>query len=184
VEDITQLLVEWSRGNRAALDRLMPAVYTELRSLAKHYMSLERPDHTLQATALVHEVYLRLVDQRKVTWQGRNHFFGVAAKLMRRILVDHAKTAKAEKRGGGAPKTEVSEETALVAPDEKLLALDEALSRLEAIDPRKTQVVELKFFGGMNTQEAAEFLGISTATVERDWTLARAWLNREMAAGN
>lgn len=181
--DITLLLTEWTKGNREALNRLTPFVYQELRKLAGSYMRLENPGHTLQSTALVHEVYLKLVDQRKVNWQSRAHFFGVAAKLMRRILVDHAKAGRAAKRGGEACRTLLEENSALVVPDTEILVLDEALNKLESIDPRKSKVVELRFFGGMTTEETAQFLTVSVATIERDWTMAKAWLFREMQGG-
>lgn len=178
--DITDLLLSWSRGDRQALDRLMPYVYEELRSLAAAYMQREGSGHTLRATALVHEVYLKLVDQRRVNWQNRAHFFGVAAKLMRRILVDHAKASKAAKRGGDVVQTLVADYSAMIQPDEEILLLNSLLSRLEELDPRKAHVTELRFFGGLTNQEAAGFLGVSLATVERDWNMAKAWLYREM----
>jgi RNA polymerase sigma-70 factor (ECF subfamily) len=174
--EVTQLLAEWSRGDRSALDRLMPLVYDELRRLARHYLSRERPGHTLQTTALVNEAYLRLVDQ-KATWQSRSHFFGIAAELMRRILVDHARSHQYSKRGGGAQKISLNE-AVLMARERSsdLVALDEALTNLAAFDPRKARVVELRFFGGLNVEETAEMLEVSTNTVKRDWTTARAWL--------
>jgi len=180
--DVTGLLIDWGRGSREALEKLTPVVYQELRAMAQNYMGRERPDHTLQATALVHEVYLRLVDQRKVNWKNRAHFFGVASKLMRRILVDHARERRAARRGGESPKTVLEDVSVFVLPDQEMMALDQALTALEDIDARKSQVVELKFFGGMTTEEAADFLAVSPATVERDWSMARAWLYREMQA--
>jgi len=178
--DVTELLLSWNRGEANALERLMPYVYQELRSLAAVYMSREQPDNTMRATDLVHEVYLKLVDQRRVNFQNRAHFFGVSAKLMRRILVDHAKAAKAARRGGNVVRTLIEDASVCVAPDEEILLLNSVLSRLEELDPRKAQVTQLRFFGGLTNQEAAEFLGISVATVERDWRMAKAWLYREM----
>jgi RNA polymerase sigma factor (TIGR02999 family) len=159
----------------------MPVVYGELRRLARHYVRRERPDHTLQATALVHEAYMRLVDQRGVTWQNRAHFFGVAAQLMRRILVDYARRHRAAKRGGSF--VQVSLNDALALPEEQgedVLALDDALERLAAIDPRQARVVELRLFSGLTVEEAAEVLDVSAATVKREWTMAKAWLSREI----
>ncbi|HTW66349.1 MAG TPA: sigma-70 family RNA polymerase sigma factor [Bryobacteraceae bacterium] len=178
--DVTDLLLRWNRGEARALDKLMPYVYQELRSLAAAYMYREESGHTLRATDLVHEVYLKLVDQRQVNWQNRAHFFGVSAKLMRRILVDHAKAAKAARRGGNAVRTLIDESSVWVRPDEEILVLNSLLSRLEELDPRKAQVTQLRFFGGLTNQEAAEFLGISVASVERDWKMAKAWLYREL----
>ncbi len=163
----------------------MPVVYGELRRLAQHYLRRERPDHTLQATALVHEAYLRLVDQRAVTWQNRAHFFGVAAQLMRRILVDHARRHHAAKRGGTALKVSLND-VVLAAEEraEDLVALDDALNRLAAMDPRQGRVVELRLFGGLTVEETAEVLRISPATVKREWTTAKAWLSREIRQGS
>jgi RNA polymerase sigma factor (TIGR02999 family) len=177
---VTQLLLEWRKGDQAALDRLTPLVYDELHRLAQHYMSRERPDHTLQPTALVHEAYLRLVDM-DVPWQDRVHFFAVAAQMMRRILVDYAKTRRAAKRGGGerqVPLDDVMDLSQERAPD--VVALDDALTSLAAIDPRKSQIIELRFFGGLTTEETAEVLGISTATVEREMKMAKAWLYQQL----
>lgn len=179
--EITQLLQEWSAGRQQALDRLLPEIYAELRTLASSYLRRERADHTLQATALVHEAFLRLIDQRAVRWQNRAHFFGIAAQMMRRILVDHARAHAAAKRGWGDGR--VSLEDALVitpAPDIVLLALDEALNRLSAMDPQQGRVVELRYFGGLTMDETAEVMGISPATVGREWTLAKAWLYGEL----
>jgi len=179
---VTRLLQEWRGGDENALERLMPLVYDELRRLAKGYLRSERPDHTLQGTALVNEAYMRLVDM-DVTWQDRAHFFAVAARLMRRMLVDHARALRREKRGGGERKLTLDEP--LVASPERapdLLALDEALTRLAAQDERKSQVVELHFFGGMTYDETSEALGISPATVHRELRLAKAWLHRELRA--
>ena len=182
-EAVTQLLIDWSNGDQAALDRLMPVVYDELRRLASNYLRRERAGHTLQPTALVNEAYLRLVDQRKARWQNRAQFFGVAAQLMRRILVDHARVRQAQKRGGSdQQQLSLSQADRIAAHAEvDLLALHEALNQLAVIDPQQARVVELKFFGGLTIEETAEVIGISHATVERDWTMARAWLRRELA---
>jgi RNA polymerase sigma factor (TIGR02999 family) len=180
--EVTQLLLDWSEGNEAALAKLMPIVYKELRRLAHQYLNRERDDHSLQTTDLVHEAYLRLVDQRRARWQNRSHFFGVSAQLMRRILVDHARRHKRVKRGGGAP-VGLLEEAAVVSSqsDVDLLALDEALSRLAVMDPRKARIVELRFFGGLEVSETAVFLDVSEITVMRDWKMAKAWLHRELS---
>ena len=174
------MLHAWRDGNGEALDELMPVVYAELRHLASRYLHGERPNHTLQATALVNEAYLRLVDQRHVQWQNRAHFFGIAARIMRHILVDHARKCQAAKRGGG--KTRVSFDEALGATrDVDLVALDEALQRLAALNARQSQIVELRFFGGLTIKEAAEVLRVSPATVKNDWTAAKARLYQELA---
>lgn len=174
---ITQLLIDWGKGDRSMLDGLLPLVYDELRRLAAAYLSRERPDHTLQPTALVHEAYIRLTDQRCVDWQNRAHFFGLAAEMMRRILVNHARDRAAEKRGGEAQRVSLSlAVNSFERPAVDVLALHEALDRLAALDPRKSRIVELKFFGGMTTVEIAEVLHLSPATVEREWSFARAWL--------
>jgi RNA polymerase sigma factor (TIGR02999 family) len=176
-QDVTQLLKESARGDRAALDQLLPLVYQELRRMADRYLRKERADHTLQPTALVHEAYLRLVDQRDVEWQNRAHFFGVAAQMMRRILVDHARAQQTAKRGSGGIK--VSLDDVFEISDEQLedvLALDEALKALEQLDPQKSRIVELRFFGGLSIEETAEALGVGTATVIRQWRMAKAWL--------
>jgi RNA polymerase sigma factor (TIGR02999 family) len=178
--DVTELLLRWNQGEANALDRLMPCIYEELRSLAAAYMYSENPSNTMRATDLVHEVYLKLVDQRRVNWQNRAHFFGVAAKMMRRILVDHAKAAKAARRGGQVVRTLIEDACVPIFPDEEILLLNSLLSKLEEFDSRKAQVTQLRFFGGLTNQEAAEFLGVSIATVERDWKMAKAWLYREM----
>jgi RNA polymerase sigma factor (TIGR02999 family) len=179
--DVTEALLEWSRGNPAALSSLMPCVYDELRQLASRSLRRERPDHTLQTTALVHEVYLKLVDQRQVNWQHRTQFFGVAAHMMRRILVDHARRHSAVKRGSGATRVSLDDDTAYVpALDENLIALDQALERLATFDERQSRIVELRFFGGLSLEETAEVLKISTATVKNDWRIARAWLYSEL----
>ncbi|HEY1253043.1 MAG TPA: sigma-70 family RNA polymerase sigma factor [Thermoanaerobaculia bacterium] len=176
--EVTALLRDWSGGDRAALERLMPLVYAELRKLAASYLRNERPDHTLQPTALVHEAYLRLVDQRGVNWQNRAHFFGIAAQMMRRILVDHARRRQAAKRDAAALRLQVTDGDG--ARDPELLALDEALSGLESLDARQARIVELRFFGGLTVEETAEVAGLSPATVKREWRTARAWLAREI----
>ena len=182
--EVTRLLVAWSNGDRAALDRLMPLVYEELRRLARHYMSRERPGHTLQSTALVNEAYLRLVEQEGMRWENRAHFFGIAARLMRQILVEHARSRQAAKRGGGQYRLSLSKVDRVASrPDVNLLALDEALGRLEALDPQKSRIVELRYFGGLGIEETAEVIGVSPATVKRDWSMARAWLRCEIGDG-
>ena len=183
-ESLTQLLVAWSDGDREALDKLTPLVYEELRRLARRDMRRERPDHTLQTTALVNEAYLRLVDQRSVRWRGRTHFFAIAARLMRRVLIDHARANRRDKRGGGAVKVALDEAT--TAGRERaveLLALDEALTALGEIDERKSRIVELRFFGGLSVEEIAEVVGVSPDTVTREWRRARAWLHHEIQRG-
>jgi RNA polymerase sigma factor (TIGR02999 family) len=184
--DITRLLHEWRSGSAEALERLIPLVYGELHALASRYLSHERRDHTLQTTALVHEAYVKLAGQRAVDWQNRAHFFGIAAQLMRRILVDHARRDRRVKRGAGAAHVSLEDMDPPSAPAPvdaaDAYALDRALSRLEAIDPQQGRVVELRYFGGMTIEEAAEVLGVSPATVKRDWSVARAWLYRELAA--
>jgi len=176
-EEVTQLLLAWGNGNQAALEKLMPLVYEELRRLAHHYMRRERPGHTLQTTALVNEVYFRLIDQKRMHWQNRAHFFAIAAQLMRRILVDHARSHQYAKRGGGAHKVTL-DEGAVVAQEQAadLIALDDALLSLAAIDERKSKIVELRFFGGLSVEETAETLKTSTRTVMREWSMAKAWL--------
>lgn len=178
---VTQLLAEWSDGDNAALAELTPLVYEELRCLAHHFMAGQRPDHTLQTTALVGEAYLRLADQTRPSWQNRAHFFAVAARAMRQILVNYAKSNRAQKRGGGALKVEL-DEAALVSPEESkaIVDLHEALERLGALDSRKARVVELKYFGGLNYDEIAEVMNLSTVTVRRDWVFAKAWLHNEL----
>jgi RNA polymerase sigma factor (TIGR02999 family) len=181
---ITELLVAWSGGDRDALDHLLPLVYDELHRQAARYLSRERPGHTLQPTALVNEVYLRLVDQRRMNWQNRAQFFGIAAQLMRRILVSHVRAHRAEKRGGGETRLTLDEGLALSPQrDVNLLALDDALTKLEALDPEKSRMVELRFFSGLSVGEAAEVLGVSARTVDRQWQIAKAWLHREMSRG-
>jgi RNA polymerase sigma factor (TIGR02999 family) len=179
--EVTALLRDWSGGDRQALERLLPLVYDELRRLAASYLRQERPDHTLQPTALVHEAYLRLVDQRRVAWQNRAHFFGIAAQMMRRILVDHARRRQASKRSA-APVRVVTEAPDVAGSDRgtELLALDAALDGLARLDPDQARVVELRFFGGLTIEETAEVTSTSTATVKREWRTARAWLRREI----
>jgi RNA polymerase sigma factor (TIGR02999 family) len=179
--EVTQLLAEWSHGDDAALGELTPLVYEELRRLAHHFMKGQRPDHTLQTTALVDEAYLRLADQRSPSWQNRAHFFAVAARAMRQILVNYAKSSRAQKRGGGALKVEL-DEAAIVSPEQSqaIVDLHEALERLGVLDSRKARVVELKYFGGLNHDEIAEVMKISTVTVRRDWVFAKAWLYEEL----
>ena len=179
--DVTQLLQAWGQGENAALEQMLPIVYHELRRLAHRYMAGERRSHTLQTTALVNEVYLKLIDSQKVNWQNRAHFFAICAQLMRRILVDFARSRGYQKRGGGAHKITLVEE--LLGPRERgrdLVALDDALKALADLDPRKSKVVELRFFGGLREEEIAEVLKISTDTVERDWKMAKLWLGREL----
>lgn len=180
--DVTRLLLELQSGSADAAELLIPLVYGELHDLASHYMRHERKEHTLQPTALVHEAYLRLVDQRGATWKNRSHFYGVAAQAMRRILVDHARRKRAAKREGGQRVT-LDGEIEVASPDAKsldLIALDDALGKLSAIDARYSKVVELRFFGGLEIEEVAEALQISPATVKRDWTFAKAFLQREL----
>ena len=178
---VTQLLASWSQGSNEAREALMPLVYEELRKLAASYLRRERSDHTLQPTALVHEAYLRLVEQDNVSWENRHHFFGAAANLMRRILVDHARAHLAEKRGSGMPKVALTEAIAMSQDrPAELLALDESLSRLTAMDAQQARIVELRVFGGLTVDESAQILGISPATVKRDWAVAKAWLSREL----
>lgn len=179
--EVTLLLQEWQNGDRKALDALLPRVYQELRRLAHFQLQQERPDHTLQSAALVHEAYLRMIGLNPPRWESRSHFFTIAAQLMRQILVDYARRHRAVKRGGDAPK--VSLEGTTIFADQKgvdVLALDEALRALAKIDPRQGRVVELRFFGGLSLEEISEALQISTATAQRDWTTARAWLHREI----
>jgi RNA polymerase sigma factor (TIGR02999 family) len=182
-EGITELLIRWNGGDQSALEELMPLVYGELRRLANNYLRRERGGHTLQPTALVNEAYLRLVDQRNANWQNRAQFYGIAAQLMRRILVDHARMKQAEKRGG-VEQQRVSISQAHLGskkPDFDVLALHEALEELSSLDPQQERIVELKFFGGLSIDEVAEVLGVGHATVERDWKMARAWLRQKLA---
>lgn len=182
-QNVTQLLIGWSNGDREALDALLPVVYEELRKQAANYLRRERVGHTLQTTALIHEAYLKLVDQKNVHWQNRAHFFGIAAQLMRRILVDHARTKKRAKRGGSNIRVSFNEANVL-APSQNLdiVALDEALERLSEIDEQQSRIVELRFFSGLTVEETAAVLAISPATVKRDWSMAKAWLHREISA--
>jgi RNA polymerase sigma factor (TIGR02999 family) len=181
-QQITRLLQSWQEGNQSALDELVPMVYAELHRLAHHYMSGERTDHTLQTTALVNEAYIRLVDSAHANWENRSHFFGVCAQVMRRILVDWARSRKALKRGGVASSLELNEALAAVKePSTDLVAVDDALQVLAAVDPRKARVIELRFFGGLSVSETAEVLKVSEETVHRDWRLAKSWLRRELS---
>lgn len=182
--DVTRLLVQLTKGDRAAVDQLMPLVYDELRRIAAAHLRRERPGHTLQSTALVHEAYLRLIDQRNVEWRNRAHFFGIASRMIRRILVDHARGHHAAKRGAGAPRLSLDE--AIGVPggrDLDLVALDDSLEALAKIDPEQSRLVELRYFGGLTIEETAEVMQISPATVSREWTAARAWLFRELSRG-
>jgi RNA polymerase sigma factor (TIGR02999 family) len=179
---ITELLIAWSEGRRDALDEMLPLVYGELRQLASRYLRREPDAHTLQPTALVHEAFVRLVDQRRVRWKNRAHFYGVAAQVMRRILVDHARARKAGKRGKGWDRVPLVEDAAASpGADVDVLALDDALTRLGAFDPQQARIVELRYFGGLTIDETALAIGISPATVVREWTIAKAWLRNELA---
>lgn len=180
-ERVSKLLLNWGQGDQGAREALIPLVYDELRRLARRYLRRERPDHTLQSAALVNEAYLRLIRQEQPQWQNRAHFFGVAAQLMRHILVDHARNRAAAKRGAGAPRLTLDPDIAL--PQERdvdLIALDDALNQLAALDPQQSRLVELRFFGGLSIEETSVVLGVSPATVKREWATARAWLQREM----
>src|SRR5712692_138984 len=180
--EVTQLLIAWSKGDKAARDKLTPLVYEELRRLAHHYMSHERPGHTLQTTALINEAYLRLVNRKGVHWQNRAHFFAIAATLMRSILVDHARSHAYAKRGGGARKIALDE--AMIISQQRaaeVVALDDALKELADFDPQQSRIVELRFFGGLTIEETAEALDLSPATIKREWNTARAWLYRELS---
>lgn len=183
-DQVTQLLLAWGAGDESALQQLVPLVHTELRRMARRQMRRERDDHTLQTTALVNEVYLRMVDLSRVRWQDRAHFFAMASRLMRRVLVDHARSRRYQKRGGGAVKVSITQALGVrdqIAPD--IVALSDALDTLAAVDERKSKVVELRFFGGLSVRETAESLGVSEETVMRDWRLAKAWLLRELSDG-
>lgn len=181
--EVTQLLANLRSGENQAHDQLFPIVYNELRKIAANYMRRERSDHTLQATALVHEAYMQLVDQTRVTWQSRAHFFGVAAQLMRRILVDHARTQNALKRGGDAQKLSLDDSLGLASgPPVAFDELDEALTRLQQLDANQAKIVELRFFGGLTVEEVSEVIGSSTATIEREWRMAKAWLHGQLTA--
>ena len=180
-EEVTQLLQAWGSGDERALEKLVPVVYQELHRMARHYMAGERPNHTLQTTALIHEVYVRLVQSRHMSWQNRAHFFAICAQLMRRILVDFARSRRYQKRGGAAVRIPLEE--ALVVsqdPPADLVALDDALKALASVDERKSRVIELRFFGGLSVEEAAEVLSVSPETVMRDWRLAKVWLLRQL----
>jgi RNA polymerase sigma factor (TIGR02999 family) len=183
VHSVTELLLSWRQGDAEALDRLVPLVYDELRRVARLHLRREQPGHALQATALVHEVYMRLVDVDRLTLKNRTHFFAVAAKLMRQILVDHARRQRADKRGGGATMMTLDDVSPAAQPASvDVLAVDQALAALASIDARQSHVVELRFFAGLNIDEAAEALGMSPATVEREWVLAKAWLFRQLSS--
>ncbi|MGH9843311.1 MAG: sigma-70 family RNA polymerase sigma factor [Blastocatellia bacterium] len=180
--EVTQWLVEWSNGDKAALDKLMPLVYGELRQMARRHMSRQSPGHTLQTTALINEAFIKLVGQEEKHWQNRSHFFGVAAQAMRHILVDYARSKQYAKRGGGAQ--QVSLDEAMAVTDERvaeLIALDDALNELAKLDPRKSRVVELRYFAGLSVEETSEVLKVSAVTVMRDWSMAKAWLRRELS---
>ena len=180
-QEITQLLASWSQGDKVALDQLVPLVYPELRRLARRHMDRENPAHTLQTSALINEAYLKLVDQQSVEWQNRAHFFAVAAQVMRHILVDHARTRNYAKRGGGAPRLPLDEAAVLTEQRAgQLIALDDALRDLAALDGRKSQIIELRFFGGLSMEETAEVMKISPSTVQREWRAAKAWLHHTM----
>jgi RNA polymerase sigma factor (TIGR02999 family) len=180
-ERVSKLLLNWGQGDQGAREALIPLVYDELRRLARRYLRRERPDHTLQSAALVNEAYLRLIRQDQPQWQNRAHFFGVAAQLMRHILVDHARNRAAAKRGAGAPRLTLDPDVALPQTrDVDLVALDDALNQLAALDPQQSRLVELRFFGGLSIEETSVVLGVSPATVKREWATARAWLQREM----
>lgn len=181
--DVTQLLIDWTQGRPDALDRLMPLVYDDLKRRARAHLSHERVGHTLQATALVNEAYLRLIDQQRVQWQNRAQFVAIASRMMRRILVDHARTTKRSKRGGGAARLSLDDvDVAASGPELDVEALDQALTALAALDSRQAQVVELRYFGGLTNDETGQALGISVATVKREWDMARAWLRRRLAS--
>jgi RNA polymerase sigma factor (TIGR02999 family) len=181
--ELTNLLVEWGRGSQPALDRLLPYVYDELRTLARSHLRRERPGHTVQTGTLVHEAFVRLIEGRPIPWEGRAHFFGIAARLMRQILVDHARARDAAKRGAGevAEPIATALSVAVQTMDVGVIALDRALDALAAIDPDQARVVELRFFGGLTVEETAEVMGVSAGTVKREWSMARAWLRRAVA---
>jgi RNA polymerase sigma-70 factor, ECF subfamily len=184
--EVTELLMRFRKGDREAESQLIPLVYTELRRLASHYLDRERGDHTLQPTALVHEAFLRLASENQPEWQDRAHFFGVAARLMRQILVDHARRYQSLKRGGNYQRSTITEQLMVYSPEKsaELLALDEALQHLANEDARQCRVVEMKFFGGLNIEQIAAVLNVSARTVKREWTMARAWLHQEMTRMN
>ncbi|MCW5961812.1 MAG: sigma-70 family RNA polymerase sigma factor [Pyrinomonadaceae bacterium] len=184
MHDVTQLLVKWSDGDKDAFEELLPLVYDELHLIAHRYLRREREGQTLQTTALVHEAYLKMIDQTRVKWQNRSHFFGIAAQAMRRILVDNARRRHAEKRGSGGIKISLDDKEIDVSDERaaELIMLDEALKKLEAIDPERSRLVELRYFGGLSIEETAEVLGVGTATVNRSWRVAKAWLYKELSA--
>lgn len=181
--DITQMLIELTDGNTEVVNQILPRIYDELRKLASGYLRRERADHTLQPTALVHEAYMKLIDQKKVHWQNRAHFFGIAAQVMRRILLDHARKHNADKRGGEAEKLPIEEEILVVSHEKsaELIALDEALETLSKMDPQKAKIVELRYFGGLSIEETAEVMGVSVPTINRQWRMAKAWLYGQIA---
>ncbi len=182
--EVTQLLIDWSNGDQNAFEKLLPLVYSELRRLAARHLARERRNHTLQSTAVVHEAYLRLIDQNRVQWKNRAQFFGVASQMIRRILVDHARSHQAAKRGSGAIKLSLDEAMAVPGgKDLDLVALDDALRSLAERDEQQARIVELRFFGGLSIEETAEVIGVSPATVKRDWAMAKAWLYRELMRG-
>jgi RNA polymerase sigma-70 factor, ECF subfamily len=184
-ENVTLLLQNLNRGSATAEEKLISAVYNELRRLAAHYMRRERPDHTLQATALVHEAFMKLTEQKNVDWQGKAHFFGVAANVMRRILIDYARARLRTKRGSGGQKLSLDEGLLLTeSRSAELLAVNDAMDRLEKLDPRQARIVELRFFGGLSVEETAEVVGVSPKTVKRDWSLAKAWLYEDLRVSN
>lgn len=180
-DNVTRLLLDWSGGNQQALEELAPLIYNELRRLAHNFLYRERPGHTLQTTALVHEAYLKLIDQRDVRWQNRAHFFAIAAQAMRRILIDSARRHTAAKRGGPGEKLSLDEAANIaLEPDSNLLDLEKALNELAKIDPQQSHIVELRYFGGLTIEETAEVISVSPATVKREWAMARAWLHQEL----
>lgn len=181
-DNVTRLLLEWSGGNKQALEKMLPLIYDELRRLAHNFLYRERPGHTLQTTALVHEAYLKLIDQRDARWQNRAHFFAIAAQAMRRILIDSARKHIADKRGGGGEKLSLAEVATITPePDSNLLALDEALKALAEIDAQQSRIIELRYFGGLTIEETAEVMNLSPATIKREWTMARAWLHQSLS---
>jgi len=186
IHNVTRLLLAWRNGEATALDELMAVVYDELRRLAAGHLNRERPDHTLQPTALVNEVYLQLIDQRQVNWQNRAHFFGAVAEIMRRVLVSHARKHRARKRGGGAFKVSLGDLAVVsdTAPDVDVILLDQALTELAAMDPPLARLVELRYFGGLSVEETAEVLALSPATIKRQWQTARTWLRRRLTQGS
>ena len=186
-QDITQLLADWGKGDKSALEKLMPFIHSELRQIARRQMSQERPGHTLQATALINEAYLKLLGQERFEWHNRAHFFAVCAQIMRHILIDHARAHARDKRGGGAIKVSLNDADAAVMGGEKveqLMALEDALRSLERVDPQKGRIVELRYFGGLSIEETAEVLNISPRTVRREWQRSKAWLYRMIVEGN